>query len=329
MVAGKIFVPVEKSGSETTSAKISQILNDTAGYKLASQHGGGAGRQGRDPDPGDRARSAWPRSGSAAPSPSSTATSAPASAWPRRSAMLTSLALCAQQGHPGQGRPGARADERDRHRPLRQDRHAHARAPRGRPRDRLRRGSTRPRSSGTPRPPSRSSPSDRPGDPRQGPRRCGLAAAADRRLEVPGRLRHHGPRRRAHGARGQHAVHGDGGHRPSRDRSSVRWTRPTPRATRWSWWRPTTRSAAPSSCTRRTGPRSARSSPGSASAGSSTSRSSPATTRGRPASWPSRSAWTATSPRSCRPTRPTTSRSSRRKGGRSASSATASTTRSP
>ena len=40
MVAGKILVQVEKSGNETASAKISQILNDTAGYKLSSQHKG-------------------------------------------------------------------------------------------------------------------------------------------------------------------------------------------------------------------------------------------------------------------------------------------------
>ena len=40
MVAGKVFVSVEMAGSETASAKISQILNDTAGYKLASQHRG-------------------------------------------------------------------------------------------------------------------------------------------------------------------------------------------------------------------------------------------------------------------------------------------------
>jgi Cu2+-exporting ATPase len=40
MVAGKVFVSVETSGSETASAKISQILNDTAGYKLTSQHKG-------------------------------------------------------------------------------------------------------------------------------------------------------------------------------------------------------------------------------------------------------------------------------------------------
>jgi Cu2+-exporting ATPase len=40
MVAGKVYVSVETAGSETASAKISQILNDTAGYKLASQHRG-------------------------------------------------------------------------------------------------------------------------------------------------------------------------------------------------------------------------------------------------------------------------------------------------
>jgi Cu2+-exporting ATPase len=40
MVAGKVYVSVERSGNETASAKISQILNDTAGYKLSSQHKG-------------------------------------------------------------------------------------------------------------------------------------------------------------------------------------------------------------------------------------------------------------------------------------------------
>ena len=40
MVAGKVFVSVETSGSETASARIGQILNDTAGYKLTSQHKG-------------------------------------------------------------------------------------------------------------------------------------------------------------------------------------------------------------------------------------------------------------------------------------------------
>src|SRR6516162_2533494 len=40
MVAGKMYVAVEKSGSDTATAQIAQILNDTAGYKLASQHRG-------------------------------------------------------------------------------------------------------------------------------------------------------------------------------------------------------------------------------------------------------------------------------------------------
>jgi len=40
MVAGKIFVAVESSGGETASARIAKILNDSAGYKLSSQHKG-------------------------------------------------------------------------------------------------------------------------------------------------------------------------------------------------------------------------------------------------------------------------------------------------
>jgi Cu2+-exporting ATPase len=40
MVSGEVQVVVEKSGSDTATAKIAQILNDTAGYKLASQHRG-------------------------------------------------------------------------------------------------------------------------------------------------------------------------------------------------------------------------------------------------------------------------------------------------
>lgn len=40
IVAGKVFVEVEKAGTETASAKITQILNDSAGYKLSSQHKG-------------------------------------------------------------------------------------------------------------------------------------------------------------------------------------------------------------------------------------------------------------------------------------------------
>jgi Cu2+-exporting ATPase len=40
MVAGKVHVAVEKSGTETATARIAQILNDSAGYKLATQHKG-------------------------------------------------------------------------------------------------------------------------------------------------------------------------------------------------------------------------------------------------------------------------------------------------
>ncbi len=40
LLAGKIRVVVEMSGGETASARIGQILNDTAGYTMASQHQG-------------------------------------------------------------------------------------------------------------------------------------------------------------------------------------------------------------------------------------------------------------------------------------------------
>lgn len=36
MVTGKMRVSVEQSGAETATSKIAQILNDTAGYRLAS-----------------------------------------------------------------------------------------------------------------------------------------------------------------------------------------------------------------------------------------------------------------------------------------------------
>ena len=49
------------------------------------------------------------------------------------------------EGHPGQGRPGPRADDRGRHGSVRQDRHAHAGASRGRPDHRLRRPGHTPR----------------------------------------------------------------------------------------------------------------------------------------------------------------------------------------
>ena len=40
VLAGKIFIKVESAGTETASAKIAEILNDSAGYKLTSQNRG-------------------------------------------------------------------------------------------------------------------------------------------------------------------------------------------------------------------------------------------------------------------------------------------------
>jgi heavy metal translocating P-type ATPase len=40
VLAGKIFIEVEQAGTETASAKIAEILNDSAGYKLTSQNRG-------------------------------------------------------------------------------------------------------------------------------------------------------------------------------------------------------------------------------------------------------------------------------------------------
>jgi Cu2+-exporting ATPase len=40
LVGGRVHIAVEQSGRETASARITQILSDTAGYKLSSQHKG-------------------------------------------------------------------------------------------------------------------------------------------------------------------------------------------------------------------------------------------------------------------------------------------------
>ncbi len=169
MVAGKVFVSVETAGSETASAKIGRILNDTAGYKLSSQHRGerladkaviptlchrrrrpghdGAGRRGGGAQ--QRLRHGNPHG------------------RPAGDAQLAGAVR--PQGHPGQGRPGAGGDERGRYGPLRQDRHADPRAARGRADHRLRRFHARAH------PPVRGGrraevpPPDRHGDPAQGP----------------------------------------------------------------------------------------------------------------------------------------------------------------
>ena len=119
MVAGKVFVSVEKSGSETASAKISQILNDSAGYKLSSQHKGERlADKAVIPTLAIGAIGLATMGTASARWPCSTATSAPASGWPRRWRCSPRWPSVRQQGHPGQGRPGAGADERDRHRVL-------------------------------------------------------------------------------------------------------------------------------------------------------------------------------------------------------------------
>ena len=119
MVAGKIYVEVENAGSETASAKISQILQRHRRLQAdVAAQGRAAGRQGRDTDARARRTSAWRR-------------------WARRRRGDTQQrlrhrhphgraagdALVARavraQGNSGQGRPRTGADERGRHRPLR------------------------------------------------------------------------------------------------------------------------------------------------------------------------------------------------------------------
>ena len=97
LVAGEIQVVVEKSGSDTATAKIAQILNDTAGYKLASQH--------RGEQLADKAVIPTLAVGAVAGATigphgavaALTVISVRAFEWPHRWALST-LALCAQKG---------------------------------------------------------------------------------------------------------------------------------------------------------------------------------------------------------------------------------------
>ena len=147
MVAGEIQVVVEKSGGDTATAKIAQILNDTAGYKLASQH---RGEQLADkaviPTLAVGAVAGATIGPQGAVAVAATVISAPAFEWRRHSAMLSTLSLCAQKGDPRQGRARARPSLRGRHGPLRQDRYVDARAAGGRADDRRQRSSSRCRS---------------------------------------------------------------------------------------------------------------------------------------------------------------------------------------
>ena len=261
MVAGKILVQVEKSGNETASAKISQILNDTAGYKLSSQHKGE-----RLADKAVIPTLAVGAVGMAAMGPGGAVAvlNSDFGTGIRMAAPLGHALLAGalrQQRDPGQGRASARADERGRHRAVRQDRHADSRAAGGGPNHRqpwLCAGADPPvRSRGR----AKVSSPDRPGDPAQG-RGARTRAAGDRRHPVQGRLRHHGRGRRPHDPRRQQAIHGPGGcgdHPRSRGSAG---TRPPAKDTRWSWCPSTAGWAGRSSCTPRSDPRSARSSKG-------------------------------------------------------------------
>ena len=207
LVAGKILVSVEKSGSETASAKISQILNDTAGYKLSSQHKGEVLADKAVIPTLTIGAVGLATMGHSVRWPCSTATSAPASGWPPPWPCSRSLALCASKGILVKDGRALEADERGRYGPLRQDRHPDPRTTRGRPRHR---------------------------QPRLTPEEILLYAAAaekkfhhpialailhkakelgldlpdDRRHAVQGRLRHHRPHPRTHDPGWQQAVHG-------------------------------------------------------------------------------------------------------------------------
>ena len=296
MVAGKMLVSVEKSGSDTASAKISRILTDTAGYKLNSQHKGE-----RLADKAVIPTLAIGAVGMATMGPAGAVAvlnsdfgtgirmAAPL-------AMLSTLALCASKGilvkdgralelmneidtvlfdktgtltreRPEVGRvvsaPGCTDDQILLYAAAAEKKFHHpiALAILHKAKER------------------------------------GLRTPRDRRHPVQGGLRDH--RDTSTAERSGSAASGSWSWRACRcaTRSARRSTRPTARATRWSWSASTTRSAARSNCTRRSAPRSARSSRGFATEGSSTSRSSRATTRRRPRSSPSRWGWTATSPR--------------------------------
>ena len=304
MVAGKILVQVEKSGNETASAKISQILNDTAGYKLSSQHKGE-----RLADKAVIPTLAVGAVGLAAMGPAGAVAvlnsdfgtgirmAAPL-------AMLSSLALCANKGIlVKDGRALELMNEIDtvlfdktgtltRERPeVGRIIASHGFAPE----QILQFAAAAERKFHHPIALAILHKAQE----------LGLELAADGRHAVQGRLRHHG--------RGRWGT-------PSASAASDSWTwkgwrsLPKSRRTRTSapgrphdghgvGRRPVRRSDRAARRGQARGPR--RSSRVCASAASSTSPSSRAIMRPPPASWPSRWEWTDTSPRSCPPTRPT------------------------
>ncbi len=285
LVGGKVYVMVERSGSETASAQISQILAQTAGHKLSSQHKGerladravlptlAAGAVGMatmgpigavavlNSDLGTGIRMAAPL------------------------AMLSSLALCAHRGILVKDGRALELMNQIEHGPLRQDRNAHPRSTRGGANHRCARLQSRPgprlRSGRREKVP----PSDRPGHPREG-RATQVDTPLDRRHPVQDRLWNHRPDQRCDGPARQQAISGNGGgclagRHPRGPRSCA------PRRSydgpggckRPAGWR--------NRAAQRSGPRLARSFEGCASAESSTLPSSRATTKRRRESWPS------------------------------------------
>ena len=261
MVAGKILVQVEKSGTETASAKISQILNDTAGYKLSSQHKGER--------LADKAVIPTLSIGAVG-----LATMGPAGAvavlnsdfgtgirMAAPLAMLSSLALCANKGIlVKDGRALELMNEIDtvlfdKTGTLTRERPEVGRmiASNGFEPERILQFAAAAE--------------------RKFHHPIALAIlhkaagararpAPDRRNPVQGRLRHHRRCRGPHDSRGQQAIHG-----PRRSRDHARSgggprSGRTSKATPWSWSPSTASLAEPSSCTPPSGPRSARSSRG-------------------------------------------------------------------
>ena len=205
---------VETSGSETASAKISQILNDTAGYKLASQHKGE-----RLADKaviptlaiGSLGMATMGPAGAVAVLNSDFGTGIRMAA---PLAMLSSLALCANKGIlVKDGRALELMNEVDtvlfdKTGTLTRERPEVGRviAADGFTPDQIL-GYAAAAETEVP-------PPDRTGDPAQGPG-VGPRPAPDRRHAVQGRLRDHRPHRRPNDPRRQQAVHGDGGDRPA------------------------------------------------------------------------------------------------------------------
>ncbi len=328
LVAGEIKVAVEMSGSETASARIGQILSDTAGYKMSSQHKGerladkavlptlGAGALGMammgplgavavlNSDLGTGIRMAVPL------------------------AMLSSLTLCASKGIlVKDGRALETMNQIDtvlfdKTGTLTRDQPEVGRV---------------------------ITANDWSSD-----QILGFAAAAERKFHHPiaMAIRHRAEQlgltlpptddsqyKVGYGITVQidgHTVRV--GSKPLHPESrrgsnstpgpSKPWMRRIKRGTRWSWWAWTINSAARSSsgrpCVRRCGP----SSRVYATAGSRTSRLSRATTTRRPKSSRNRWKWIATSRKYSLPTRPIMWQNCRRKGARSVSSAMVSMTRS-